>query len=201
MNTNEASDVKYAGFWRRFVGWLIDLLILIVITHWVLVFVSSFLSTPIPDTLSFSAPWPKILALIGVDFIIIALYYTLLEASLIQATVGKYIAGLKITDTGGSRISYGKAFARRVYSLISTIPIFTGYLVTSFTPRKQTFHDMIAKTVVVIDKPRKGLVLVGIVILTIVVGMLSEKFLGAGFNVSVVTPSATYSNAGYAPQK
>lgn len=200
MDTNVTSGVKYAGFWRRFVGWLIDLLILIVITHWALVFVSYFLSTPIPDVLSFSAFfsafWPTVLALVIVDFIIIATYYTLLEASPIQATVGKYIAGLKITDIGGSRISYGKAFARRIYSLLSIIPIFIGYIVAGFTPRKQTFHDMIAKTIVVVNKPRKGIALVGIVILTIILGILSDKFLGAGFHVSVRTPNASYSNTG-----
>lgn len=200
MDTNVASVVKYAGFWRRFVGWLIDVLILSIITHWALVLVSSFLSTPIPDTLSisafFSALWPAALALVTVDLIIIALYYTLLEASPIQATVGKYIAGLKITDMGGNRITYGKAFARRIYSLISILPIFIGYIVAGFTPRKQTFHDMIAKTVVIVNKPRKGIALVGIVIITIIVGILSDKFLGAGFHVSVRTPNATYSNTG-----
>ena len=204
METIETASVSsvpvYAGFWRRFVGWLIDLLILIIITHWALALVSSFLKAPIPDTLSFSAffsaLWPTALALIVIDFIIIALYYCLFEASQMQATIGKYIAGIKITDMGGSRISYGKAFLRRVYSLLSIIPIFIGYIVAGFTPRKQTFHDMLAKTVVIVNKPRKGIVLVGIVILTIILGILSDKFLGAGFHVSVRTPNATYSNTG-----
>lgn len=204
METVETASVSsgpvYAGFWRRFVGWLIDLLILIIVTHWALALVSSFLTTPIPDTLSFSAffsaLWPTALALIIVDFIIIALYYCLFEASAIQATIGKYIAGIKVTDMGGSRISYGKAFLRRIYSLLSIIPIFIGYIVAGFTPRKQTFHDMLAKTVVVVNKPRKGIALVGIVILTIILGILSDKFLGAGFHVSVRTPNATHSNTG-----
>ena len=198
--TSVSSGVKYAGFWRRFVGWIIDLLILIIITHWALALVSSFLTAPIPDTLSFSAffsaLWPTALALIVVDFIIIALYYCLFEASAIQATIGKYIAGIKVTDMGGSRISYSKAFLRRIYSLLSIIPIFIGYIVAGFTPRKQTFHDMLAKTVVVVNKPRKGIVLVGIAILTIILGILSDKFLGAGFHVSVRTPNASYSNTG-----
>lgn len=200
METIETASVSpspiYAGFWRRFVGWLIDLLILIVITHWALVLVSSFLTTPIPDTLSFSAffsaLWPTALALIVVDFIIIALYYSLLESSSIQATVGKYIAGLKITTIEGSRISFGKAFVRRIYSLLSIIPIFIGYVVAGFTARKQTFHDMLAKTVVIVNKPKKSIVLVGIVILTIIVGILSDMYLGAGFHVSFNSPGVHY---------
>jgi len=200
METVETASVSsgpvYAGFWRRFVGWLLDLLILIVITHWSLVLVSSFLTTPIPDTLSFSvffsALWPTALALIVIDFIIIALYYCLFEASQMQATIGKYIAGIKVTDMGGSRISYGKAFLRRVYSLLSIIPIFIGYIVAGFTSRKQTFHDMLAKTVVIVSKPRKTIALVGIVILTIIAGILSDMFLGAGFHVSFNSPSVHY---------
>jgi uncharacterized RDD family membrane protein YckC len=194
------SSTKYAGFWRRFVGWLIDILILTVISHWVLTLISSFISAPIPDTISlsavFSALWPSAVALFIADFVVIALYYSILESSMLQATVGKWIAGLKITTLSGSRISFGKAFARRIYSILSIIPIFIGYFVAGFTSRKQTFHDMIAKTVVIVNKPRKGIVLVGIVIITIIAGVLSDKFLGAGFHVSINTPNGSYSNTG-----
>ena len=194
------SNMKYAGFWRRFVGWVIDFLIIIILAHWATVLVSSVISTPIPDSLTNLVITSEVLGtaivIFVIDFIIIALYYCLLEASPLQATIGKYVAGLKITDMNGSRISYGKAFARRVYSLLSIITIFIGYIIAGFTPRKQTIHDMLAKTVVIVNKPRKGIVLVGIVILTIIAGILSDKFLGAGFHVSINTPSGTYSNTG-----
>ena len=127
-----------------------------------------------------------------VDFIIIALYYSLFESSSLQATVGKYIAGIKITTIDGSRVSFGKAFLRRIYSLLSIIPIFIGYIVAGFTARKQTFHDMLAKTVVIVYKPRKAVALVGIVILTITAGILSDMFLGAGFHVSFNAPGVQY---------
>jgi len=193
---NIASGPTYAGFWRRFVGWLIDLLILIILSHWVLLLISKIIKTPIPDTLSFSAIFssllPIALTIFIVDFIIIALYYSLFESSSLQATVGKYIAGLKITTIDGSRVSFGKAFLRRIYSLLSIIPIFIGYIVAGFTARKQTFHDMLAKTVVIVYKPRKAIALVGIVILTIVAGILSDMFLGAGFHVLFNAPGVHY---------
>jgi len=186
----------YAGFWRRFVGWFIDILIIIIISHWVTVAVSSVVDTPIPDTISFRAIFssllPVAIIIFAINFIIIALYYCLLEASPLQATVGKYIAGLKITDMEGLRISYRKAFLRRIYSLLSTIPLFIGYIVAGFTSRKQTLHDMLAKTVVVVNKPRKTIVLVGIVILTLVVGVLSDKYLGAGFHFYFNAPGTHY---------
>jgi hypothetical protein len=115
-----------------------------------------------------------------------------LEGSPIQATVGKYIAGLQITDLQGQRITYGKAFLRRVYSLLSIIPIFIGFFVAGFTAKKQTFHDMLAKTVVIVKQKRSGLILVVIVVVTIILGVLSDKYLGAGFHFSFNSPTTSY---------
>lgn len=188
IKTDEPSETTlvYAGFWRRFVGWLIDILIIIIFSHWVTVAISSFIDTPIPDTMSFKAILSSLLPIAiiisVVNFFLTALYYSLLEASPLQATVGKHIAGLKITDMEGLRISYGKAFLRRVYSLLSILPLFIGYIVAGFTSRKQTFHDILAKTVVVVNKPKKNIVLVGIVIITLMAGVLSDRYLGAGFH-------------------
>lgn len=188
------NPVNYAGFWRRFTGWMIDLLILIIICHWVLALVSKVVKNPIPDTISFSAIFssllPIALTILAVNLIVIGLYYSFFESSSWQATIGKRIAGLKITSVEGVRISFGRALARRVYSILSTIPFLIGYIVAGFTPRKQTFHDMLGKTVVVIDRPRKWIVLVIIFVLTIAAGMLSDKFLGAGFQISIGTPDS-----------
>lgn len=189
------SNIKYAGFWRRFVGWLIDFLILIIISHWVTIFASSLISSPIPDSLTITSITSAVLGtaavIVVIDFIVMVAYY-LLEATPLQATIGKYIAGIRITDERGSRISYGKAVLRRVYSLLSIVIIFIGYIVAAFTPRKQTIHDMLAKTVVTVNRQRKGVTLVGIVTLTIILGIFADHYLGAGFHVSINTPGSHY---------
>ena len=192
-----SSDVKYAGFWRRLTAWLIDLLILIIVSHWASLPFSSLFQSQILGVLAsssvFSAGFFLVILeeLIG-SFIIIGLYYCLLEASPLQATVGKYIAGIKITDSNGQRITYGKALLRRVYAILSAFIIFIGYIIAGFTPKKQTLHDMFAKTVVVVKHKRSGFALFGIVVLTLVLGVLSDMYLGAGFHISFNSPNFTY---------
>jgi uncharacterized RDD family membrane protein YckC len=193
--------VLYAGFWRRFVGWLIDSLILIVLWHWASL---PLYSTSQSETLAwlangfsfsslFSPQYLMLLALwLVVTFAVTALYYCLLEASPLQATVGKYIVGLQITDLEGVRITYRKAFLRRVYSLLSTIILFIGFIIAGFTAQKQTLHDKLAQTIVIVKHKRSWLALVGIVIATLLLGTFSDHYLGAGFHVSYNSPTTTY---------
>lgn len=191
VSSNTLSVIKYAGFWRRFVGWLIDILIIVIVSYWVLKVINLVFPTSVSASSEFSSSsiLSSLLFVVMVEalvnFIIVVLYYTLFEASSMQATVGKYVVGIKITDLGGSKISYGRAFVRRIYSLVSIITLAIGYIVAGFTSRKQTFHDMLAKTVVVVNKPRKGIVLFGIFVLTLIVGGLSDKYLGAGFKFKI----------------
>ncbi len=80
------------------------------------------------------------------------LYYTLLEASPKQATIGKFTLGLKVTDLRGKRITFLQANLRYFSKLLSALPLFTGFLLILSTRRKQTLHDYISRTVVVTDQ-------------------------------------------------
>lgn len=77
------------------------------------------------------------------------LYYTLLESSKKQATLGKSIIGIKVTDLNGNRISLGRANARYWSKIISALILFTGFIMAGFTQKKQGLHDIIAGTLVV----------------------------------------------------
>ncbi|WP_299821076.1 RDD family protein [uncultured Pontibacter sp.] len=79
------------------------------------------------------------------------LYYTLLESSPKQATIGKFTLGLKVTDLRGKRISFAQANLRYFSKLLSALPIFLGFLLILTTRRSQMLHDYIARTVVVAD--------------------------------------------------
>jgi uncharacterized RDD family membrane protein YckC len=68
-----------------------------------------------------------------------------LESSSWQATIGKKVLGLAVTDTEGRRISFGRASGRYFAKFVTNlIPLFIGYILTGFTERKQAIHDMIA---------------------------------------------------------
>jgi uncharacterized RDD family membrane protein YckC len=78
------------------------------------------------------------------------LYFALLESGPVQATFGKRIMGLKVTDMAGERISFGRASGRFFGKLITgMIPFGIGYMMAGFTDRKQALHDLIAGTLVI----------------------------------------------------
>ncbi|WP_240676133.1 RDD family protein [Botryobacter ruber] len=77
------------------------------------------------------------------------LYYTLLEASPKQATIGKFTLGLKVTDLRGKRINLLQANLRYFTKFISLLPLMLGFFLVFFSRRKQTLHDFVARTVIV----------------------------------------------------
>ena len=94
--------------------------------------------------------------LLGVYFIIVCmagviswLYWSLMESSAKQATLGKMALGIKVTDLNGNRIGFGKATGRFFGKILSGIILDIGFIMAGFTEKKQGLHDMIAGTLVV----------------------------------------------------
>jgi uncharacterized RDD family membrane protein YckC len=77
------------------------------------------------------------------------LYYSLLESSAWQATLGKKALGLEVTDLDGNRISFGRATGRFFAKFISSIILGIGYIMAGFTEKKQALHDILAGTLVI----------------------------------------------------
>lgn len=118
-------DMQYAGFGSRFLAILIDGLLLVVVN--------------------------LILMLIGLNIVSIVvgwLYFALMESSEKQATIGKQVMKLKVTDMNGNRISFGQATGRYFSKIVSTLIILIGYIMAAFTEKKQALHDMMAGTLV-----------------------------------------------------
>ena len=123
----------YAGFWIRFCAGMLDLLIL-------------FIPVSIIDLIG-----REILGPIGTALILIILlwlYYALLESSHHQASLGKKLFKLKVTDFDGKKISFGKASGRFFASLISGIILNIGFIMIAFTKKKQGLHDLMTNTIV-----------------------------------------------------
>jgi len=76
------------------------------------------------------------------------LYFSLMESSAWQATLGKKALGLTVTDLEGRRISFGRATGRYFAKIISSLILFIGYIMAGFTEKKQALHDLIAGTLV-----------------------------------------------------
>jgi uncharacterized RDD family membrane protein YckC len=150
-----ARIVAYAGFWLRFVAWIIDRI--------VLQFAGGILTLPLAGSIGIrelmrthpSTPedFIPLIATMRKFFLIILvlewLYYALLESSVWQATLGKKALGLEVTDLVGVRITFGRATGRYFARYISFFTLGIGYLMAGFTEKKQALHDMIAGTLVI----------------------------------------------------
>jgi len=89
-------------------------------------------------------------SLIGyaVGFFVLIFYYAGMESSPWQATPGKRLIGLTVTDMNGKRISFGRALIRLFMKVISGSIFGLAYLACLFTEHKQTLHDVVIGTLV-----------------------------------------------------
>jgi uncharacterized RDD family membrane protein YckC len=138
---------EYAGFWLRFVAAFIDGLILMVPA-----IVVTLIGTAI-DLAATTDPYNpatggKVLAYL-INIVVGWLYFSLMESSSKQATLGKLALSLKVTDLDGKRLTFGRATGRYFAKLINSFTFSIGYIMAGFTKHKQGLHDFIASTLVV----------------------------------------------------
>jgi uncharacterized RDD family membrane protein YckC len=136
--------MRYAGFWLRFVAWVMDSAMLAALP-----LIVALIIAPIFFTTS------RTVAVLGVIFFIVPvvgttgwLYYALMESSSYQATMGKRALGLRVVGLNGEPVSFGRASGRFFLKILSSI-LLIGYLMAAFTARKQALHDMMAGCIVI----------------------------------------------------
>ncbi len=83
-----------------------------------------------------------------VGIVVGAMYWAAFESSRRRATPGKQLMGIFVADAQGRRLTFGRALARHVGKIISTLPAGVGYIVLFTNRRRQTLHDQIAGAVV-----------------------------------------------------
>lgn len=120
--------MNYGSIFKRFLALIIDAIILAL---------ASFLLLRIPYLGGF------------LSFIFAVVYFTVFETSSLRATPGKYWLGLSVTTETGDTLSFTQSLIRHFTKYISSAFLCFGYVLAFFTDKKQTLHDLIAKTVVV----------------------------------------------------
>lgn len=136
VTPENAPQVKYAGFWIRFLAVFIDGIILSIVSVPLMLIAGS-------DEKSF-----------GLNFLgyIISWAYYIYMTDRYQATLGKKIFGLKVVNENFTKASLGNIILREtVGKIVSAIILFIGYIMAAFSSRKRALHDIIADTVVVYD--------------------------------------------------
>jgi len=151
--------LPYAGFWLRFVAYIIDgfvlgagffaiILVLLMVTG---------LGSAVGRIHS-EEDIGEAFALVGVASIFLGigiaivggwLYFAMMESSSWQATLGKRALSIQVTDMAGQRISFGRASGRHFGKVITNlIPFAIGWILAGVTEKKQALHDMIASCLV-----------------------------------------------------
>jgi uncharacterized RDD family membrane protein YckC len=168
MPTSAAATSPYAGFWLRFVAAIIDGIILAVV---------NFVLTMILGAI-FGLNGIYIVVIVSylITGVLGLLYWSMLESGPGQATLGKRVLRLKVTNMSGGRIDFATAVMRSwvhwlayfllIVDVVVGLPFFVNgnlgllsglvalaalvsAIMIAFTPMKQGFHDQIAKTLVV----------------------------------------------------
>jgi uncharacterized RDD family membrane protein YckC len=159
---------QYGGFWIRFVAYIVDGLIIgipmsVIIGVAIAVFgagslatLSSLPNNPDPEQVR-TQLIPLFIAFLGAYAIFIAcaivlswLYFALMESSERQATLGKAIFNMRVTDANGNRLSFGHASGRFFAKIVTNlVPFAIGWIMAGFTEKKQALHDFIAGTLVI----------------------------------------------------
>jgi len=148
---------RYGGFWLRLLAHLIDHVILGAIAaplFFMLVLPS--IVRVINEAERNREPSPElIIAIVSSVFIYIVLafvgqwlYEALLTSSSWQATLGKRVLQLKVTDELGNRIGFGRATGRFFAKILSSMFFCIGFIMVGLTDRKRGLHDMLAGTLV-----------------------------------------------------
>ncbi|MHB8137381.1 MAG: RDD family protein [Smithellaceae bacterium] len=153
---------KFAGFWRRFVAYMIDGFIIGVIFFILMIVaaVAYFAGVMTSDSQAWmtqlSSP-ERMAAVTGwlwlFSILMNIFYFTYFHGST-GRTPGKMLMGLQVVSADGTPITFGIAFLRSVGYLVSSVVFCLGFIWIAFDQKKQGWHDKIAGTVVIIREPQ-----------------------------------------------
>jgi uncharacterized RDD family membrane protein YckC len=129
-------ELEYAGFWSRVAALIVDNAIVTIFGLALLI------------AAGFVGAGAVVIANLAF-FLVAILYWPLMECSERQATIGKQLLGIQVTDANGARLTFVRSLLRNLAKIISSLPFGLGFLLAAFTARKQALHDMITKCLVV----------------------------------------------------
>jgi len=149
----------YAGFWLRFLAYIIDNIVLGVIFGVVALLAIAaigvdYFRAMIQGLQDGNGEFPvalvsAILIAALLSAVVSWIYHAWMESSQYQGTLGKMALGLIVTDLNDQPVTFGRATGRFFAKIITgLIPLGIGYIMAGFTEKKQALHDMIASCLV-----------------------------------------------------
>ncbi|MCU0505883.1 MAG: RDD family protein [Chloroflexi bacterium] len=158
---------EYAGFWIRAVAYILDGIILGIVTTvlWLVVLaiaaaigIGAAASTGVAADGQLTGEEAAIIGVgiaaafifLGIMTLVVTVLYFVLFWVKRGGTLGQTLLGMRIArEADGAPIGWGTAIVRYVMMLISFWIFYLGVIWVAFEPRKRGWHDMVAGTVVV----------------------------------------------------
>jgi uncharacterized RDD family membrane protein YckC len=165
---DEAPDVGvYAGLGRRIVAFIVDIILILLLDAVAVAVLGLFRglqnlyffavqNAPVESLTNegtSAALFGSIVAAYGIVIIVIPwLYYAGFESSRSQATPGKLLMRIVVTDLDGNKPSFARVTLRHFAKFISVLVIFLGFLMIGLTKNRQGLHDRIAGCLVLLQE-------------------------------------------------
>ncbi len=152
MTSEQIARPRPAGFWIRFLAYLIDLAL--IWAGFLALYFAGFESVLDLDPPGYGEIEPSSnvsRSLPGfIVFVLVAwLYEAILTSSRHQATVGKLLLNLKVVDENYDRIGFALATFRHMLKYVSHFVLEIGFIMIAFRESKEGLHDLMAGTYVI----------------------------------------------------
>jgi len=160
-----------AGFWKRYVAYFIDIVLLYIVVELLSTLFFSFRAysqsdelmnllhslragsergeTPDPYALMQTLETlilPSLIFSSCAYFILAGIYFSWMESSPQQATLGKRMLGIKVTNSDGEPIKLPQAIGRYLAATLSWVTLNLGHALAAWTPQRRALHDYVAGT-------------------------------------------------------
>ena len=173
------TQVKYAGFWIRYVAVTVDSIILAILILILQIGLVTLVSVPGSE-----APSATVTRILVIFFeLLISWVYFSLMTYYKGATLGKMMVGITVKSDNFQNLSFGKVLLREtIGKFVSGIILGIGYIIAGVTQKKQALHDTFAHSVVVYKDPSKphtvglviGIILAAVLPIIAIFGILSS---------------------------
>lgn len=163
----EGPDIGvYAGLGRRFVAFLVDFIVILLfdlvamavlgltrgIQNSYFYFVQHVPVEQLTTEGTMGVFLGSVIAAYGVVLIIIPwLFFAGFESSRSQATPGKLLMHIVVTDMTGNKPTFARVTLRHFAKFVSALIIFIGFLMIGLTQKRQGLHDKIASCLVLLQ--------------------------------------------------
>jgi uncharacterized RDD family membrane protein YckC len=164
---DEGPDIGvYAGLGRRLIAFVVDAVLILLFGMVAITFFSLINGVKYAYYLSVSrVPYSElteagtldaalgpVIAALGLIILVVPwLYFAGFESSRSQATPGKLLMRIVVTDLEGNKPTFARVTLRHFAKFISALIIFIGFLMIGLTKKRQGLHDRIAGCLVLLQ--------------------------------------------------